>query len=180
MEAGIKKVLNLAFLTTGLAYGTRQLGTLGQLALPSGSALASYSATMAEIANRALPITSVALGGAALTTHFADMRCKKRCLSLPIVGVWALSIGLAPLLPAHIGPWVERMGRGFFAISSPINQYFYHKEDEFKRPTGWLGSIAELAGAGLFSPLPGGQWIEPIAGLGAIASLVAFKNGESA
>lgn len=176
LKVNINNFFEFAFVATGLTYGARQLGNLGQLALPSGSALASYSTTTAAIANRLLPISSVVLGGAALTVHFTGQGCKmERCREIPILGVWALSTGLAPLLPAHITPWMERAGRGFFAISSPINLYLFHRESTFKDLSGWLFSIAELAGVGLFSPLPGSQWVEPFAGLGTIASLMLFK-----
>lgn len=162
-----------AYGATLLSYIGRNLGTLGQLSLPSGSAIASYSATMAEGANRLIPITSTVFGSMGVGCSVAGMSCKNNCKLVQIIAVWALSTGLAPSLPAHISPWVERVGRGFLVVSLPMNEYCFHK-NHFRNPTIYFLLISELARTGLSSLVPGGQWIEPVAGLGVLASVTAF------
>lgn len=172
-------VYRVAFVGTGLVYGIGHLGRLGQLALPSGSAIASYSVKAVEGADWLFPITSTVLGGAAFAMHFNEkLLCPKKCQGYLIAGIFGLSIGLASLLPSDMGRWVRSISHIFRAIAGPTNAYLYHR-DKFISPGELLISIAELTTAGLFSSLPGSQWIEPIAGLGGFALLApgVIKKG---
>lgn len=172
MTKAAEIALNTAFFATGLVYGARYLGKLGQLSLPSGSAIVSYSVKAVEGADRLFPITSTVFGGVAFASYFnEELRCEAKCQGLVATAIFGLSIGLVSLLPAHISSWAKPSCHIFRAIAAPINFYFYHKE-ELRNPENWLIPIAELGTAGLFSPLSFGGWIEPIAGLSGMAFLV--------
>lgn len=176
----------IATCSTGLIYGARQLGAVGQLTLPSGSALASYAIKVTDGASWLLPIAKSALGLGIIAARIAGQNpcCSKtrKCESFLLAGVSALVGGLTPLLPAKMGLLVGQVNQGLFALSLPVNGKYYHNELIPTHPGLFLISITEIARVGLLPAFPGSQWAEPLLGLGGMATCALVRQpaqGES-
>lgn len=174
MQKAAETGYNSLFCITGFVYGAHQLGRLGTLLLPAASKAALLSAQLTEVHGALLPCAAAPFGLFSLAVYSSQ---KDRIFFL--FALWGLSTGLAPLLPSPIGSWVDQVGKGVMASSlayvTATGRGTHPGEENHARIQATLFSIAHLASMDLLPPLPGRQWIEPIAALSGIG-LSLFLN----